>query len=43
MTILFLDDWKNKYPGAIVDTETPNKSFIRMAALYRDMGVRNIL
>lgn len=40
MTILFLDDWL-KYPGAIVDTETPNKSFIRMAALYRDMGVRN--
>lgn len=40
MTILFEHDWL-KYPGAIIDTECQNKSFIRMAALYRDMGIRN--
>ena len=40
MTILFLEDWM-KYPGAIVDTECPNVSFVRMAALYRDMGIKN--
>lgn len=40
MTILFLDDWKHT-PGAIIDTETTNKSFIRLAALYRDMGIKN--
>jgi hypothetical protein len=40
MTILFADDWKS-YPEAIVDDKTKNTSFIRMAALYRDMGVKN--
>lgn len=38
--ILYLDDWK-KYPNAIVHTSTKNKSFIRLAALYRDMGIKN--
>ena len=40
MTILFLDDWA-KYPGAIVDTKTKNQSFLRMAAMYKSMGVKN--
>lgn len=40
MTILFLEDWKYN-PGAIIDTETTNRSFVRLAALYRDMGIRN--
>ncbi len=39
--ILFKNDWKHKYPNAIVDTECQNKSFVRMAALYRDMGIVN--
>lgn len=38
--ILFLDDWNN-YPTAIIDTETTNKSFVRLSALYREMGVKN--
>jgi hypothetical protein len=38
--ILFLDDW-NKYPNAIADYNTSNKSFVRLAALYRDMGIKN--
>jgi hypothetical protein len=40
MTILFADDWKS-YPDAIVDDRTNNKSFVRMAAMYRDMGIKN--
>lgn len=40
MTILFKEDWL-KYPNAIVDTTTKNKSFLRLAALYRDMGIDN--
>lgn len=40
MTILYLSDW-NLHPGAIIDTETTNKSFIRLSALYRDMGIEN--
>lgn len=40
MPILFLEDWK-KYPGAIVDIDTPNKSFLRLALLYRGLGVKN--
>ncbi len=40
MTILFRDQWK-QHPRAIIDTECQNKSFIRMAALYRDMGIKN--
>lgn len=38
--IIFLDDWKN-YPAAIIDTKTPNRSFVRLAALYREMGIVN--
>ena len=38
--ILFLDDWKN-YPNAIIDYQTPNKSFIRYASLLKTMGVKN--
>lgn len=40
MAILFMSDWK-KYPHAIVDTETRNKSFLRLALLYRSLGVKN--
>lgn len=38
--ILFEEDW-DKYPNAIMDTSTTNKSFIHIAALYRDMGIKN--
>lgn len=37
--ILFLDDWK-KY-NAIVDVDTPNKSFLRLAGIYKAMGIKN--
>lgn len=40
--ILFLEDWK-LYPNCIADTKTTNQSFLRLAALYRDMGVKNHL
>ncbi len=38
--ILFLEDWQ-KYPTAIVDYETSNKSFVRQASVYRLMGIEN--
>lgn len=38
--ILFAEDWA-KYPNAIVDLNTRNKSFVRLAALYRAMGIKN--
>mgnify|MGYP007081723774 CR=1 FL=1 len=38
--ILFLEDWK-KYPKAIVDLETTNKSFVRLAGVYKAMGIKN--
>ena len=38
--ILFLEDWA-KYPGAIIDTKTNNKSFLRLAGLYKKMGIKN--
>ena len=38
--ILFKDDWL-KYPTAIVDDKTTNESFLRMASVYRSMGVKN--
>ena len=41
MTILFKEDWITKYPNAIIDTRTKNKSFIRLAALYREIGIKN--
>lgn len=40
MAILFMKDWA-KYPGAIIDTDTPNRSFLRLAVLYRSLGVKN--
>lgn len=40
MPILFQKDWA-KYPGAIVDVDTPNKSYLRLALLYRSLGVKN--
>ena len=38
--ILFLKDWK-KYPTAIIDYNTTNKSFLRYAGLLKAMGVKN--
>lgn len=38
--IIFAEDW-SRYPNAIIDTKTKNNSFIRLAALYRSMGIRN--
>ena len=38
--ILFKDDWK-KYPGAMIHTATTNTSWVRMAAIYKQMGVNN--
>lgn len=38
--ILFLEDW-DKYPSAIIDKDTPNTSFVRLASLYREMGIKN--
>lgn len=38
--ILFYDDWQ-KHKNAIADMETKNKSFLRLATLYRDMGIKN--
>ena len=38
--ILFNSDW-DKYPTATIHTETTNTSFIELAKLYRDMGIKN--
>lgn len=38
--ILHLDDWK-KYPTAIVDVETKNRSFVELAYKYKKMGLKN--
>ena len=38
--ILFKNDWV-KYPTAIVDTKTTNKSFLRLAGIYKAMGIHN--
>jgi len=38
--ILFLEDYK-KYPNCIIDTTTKNTSFIRIAAIYKEMGIIN--
>jgi hypothetical protein len=38
--LLFLDDWQN-YPDAIIDLDTKNKSFVRISALYKEMGIKN--
>lgn len=38
--ILFLSDWA-KYPNAIADFETKNKSFLKISALFKAMGLKN--
>lgn len=38
--ILFLNDF-NKFPSAIVDYDTSNQSFLRLAGIYKKMGVKN--
>ena len=38
--ILFRDDWR-MYPTAIADYDTTNRSFVRLASVYREMGVKN--
>lgn len=38
--ILFAEDW-SRYPRAIADVNTSNKSFVRLASVYRKMGVKN--
>lgn len=38
--ILHLSDWK-RYPNAIVDTKTKNRSFVELADKYRTMGIEN--
>lgn len=38
--ILYGDDWVS-HPGAIIDTKTTNLSFLRLAAMYKNMGIRN--
>lgn len=40
MTILFESCWDH-HPGAIVDYNTKNQDFVRLASLYREMGVKN--
>ena len=40
--ILFQEDWL-KYPGAIADYNTRNRSFVDIAMLLRDLGVKNHL
>jgi hypothetical protein len=38
--IVFKDDWRS-YPQAIADTKTPNQSFLKLASLYKDMGIEH--
>lgn len=38
--ILFSEDY-GYYPRAIIDFNTTNKSFVQLAMLYRDMGIKN--
>lgn len=40
--LLFESDWK-KYPNAIVDFDTSNKSTVRYVGLLKKMGVKNCL
>jgi hypothetical protein len=40
MAILYAEDWA-KFPTAIADTSTKNDTFLRMAAVYREMGIYN--
>lgn len=38
--ILFASDWA-RYPTAVPDMDTPNRSWVDLAITYRDMGVEN--
>lgn len=38
--IIYGHDWL-RYPHAIVDTQTKNTSFLRVAKIYREMGISN--
>lgn len=38
--ILFLHDWQ-KFPTAVVHHQTTNKTFLRLAEIYKRMGVKN--
>lgn len=38
--ILFYNDWL-KYNKAIIHTDTKNKSFLHIAQLYKEMGIKN--
>ena len=38
--ILFLNDW-GQYPTAIVHNSTKNRSFVRLANIYRSFGIKN--
>lgn len=38
--ILFQQDYQ-KFPGAIIDTKTSNKSALNLVGLYRSMGIQN--
>ncbi len=40
--VLFHNDWA-RFPRAIVDYQTTNQTFLRMASLYREMGIKNCL
>lgn len=40
MTILYAECWA-RYPTAIIDTKTTNRSFVRMAALLKQKGIKN--
>ncbi len=42
MAILHLQDWQ-RYPTAIVDYDTKNKSFLEMAEKYHAFGIKNCL
>lgn len=38
--ILFYEDWA-RMPNAIIDDQTKNRSFVRLAQLYAKMGIKN--
>lgn len=38
--ILYKEDWA-KYPGADIDLDTPNRSFVRICSIYQAFGVEN--
>jgi hypothetical protein len=38
--LLYLENWRD-FPTATLHLETTNKSFVRMASVYRSMGIKN--